>query len=118
MKKAKSKQSTRTLESGTKTQKAATLISTNEPVTSNSANRRSGTAETSGAKSDHGDRKVGFLENFRRHIARLGRDDTRSHGHVDHLNKEDLLDMAADLGCISSENQSFTFRGENSSQGQ
>ena len=96
--------------------KADTLISTDEPGNSFSANRRSGTTDT-GAKSDHGDRKVGFFENVRRKIARLGGEDTRSHGIIDHLNKEDLLDLAADLGCISSENQSFTFKGENSSQG-
>lgn len=30
------------------------------------------------AKSDHGDNKVGFFENIKRHIAKLGRKDTRS----------------------------------------
>lgn len=30
------------------------------------------------AKSDHGDNKVGFFENIKRHIALLGRKDTRS----------------------------------------
>ena len=29
---------------------------------------------------------------------------------IDHIDQVDLLDLAADLGCISAEEQSFTFR--------
>ena len=29
---------------------------------------------------------------------------------IDHIDEVDLLDLAADLGCISAEEQSFTFR--------
>ena len=65
------------------------------------------------AKSDHGDnsvKKVGFFANFKNKIVNLGRKDTRSQGVIDHIDQVDLLDLAADMGCISAEEQSFTFR--------
>lgn len=57
------------------------------------------------AKSDHGDKKVGFFENFRRRFGNLGKQNTRtrSQGVMDHIDQVDLLDLAADLGCISAE---------------
>lgn len=71
------------------------------------------------AKSDHSDKKVGFFENFRRRFGGLTNQKntrTRSQGVMDHIDQVDLLDLAADLGCISAEEQSFTFKPA-SSQG-
>ena len=71
------------------------------------------------AKSDHGDNKaVGFFANFRRHFAKLGRKETtRSQGVIDHIDQVDLMDLAADLGCISAEDEkSFTFKAQSTSQ--
>ena len=69
------------------------------------------------AKSDHGDKKVGFFENIKRRFGIPGPQDhhqTRSQGVMDHINQVDLLDLAADLGCISAEEQSFTFKPSSS----
>jgi len=33
---------------------------------------------------------------------------------IDHIDKVDLLELAADLGCISAEEQSFTFKPDDS----
>lgn len=76
-----------------------------------STNKKSGGGTT--AKSDHGDKKYGFFENFRRRVAGFGRKDAaRSQGVIDHMDAVDLLDLAADLGCISVEEKSFTFKPE------
>ena len=69
-----------------------------------STTKKSSGMETADVKSDHGDKKFGFFENFRRQIASLGRKETtRSQGANDHINHADLMDLAADLGCISAD---------------
>ena len=57
------------------------------------------------AKSDHGDKNLGFFANFRRRVAGLGgQKDAKSQGVIEHhMDTGDLLDLAADLGCISAE---------------
>ena len=89
------------------------LISTTDAGNSLSGTRKSGSGLT--AKSDHGDKKVGFFENFRRKFTRAGNEEARSQGMIDHIDQVDLLDLAADLGCISASEQSFTFKPETNS---
>ena len=82
-------------------------------ITAKGSTKKSGTVGTATAKSDHGE-PVGFFENFRRQIASLGRRETvKSQGVIDHIDQVDLMDLAADLGCISAEEQSFTFKPDN-----
>lgn len=71
------------------------------------------------AKSDHGDKKVGFFQNFRDKIVNFGRkkEAARSQGVLDHIDQVDLMDLAADLGCISVDEKSFTFKPDESSAG-
>ena len=112
LKKSKSKHSDG---SGGSASKAVTvnLMSNEEHPgadTLSSTNRKSGSGTA--AKSDHGDKKYGFFENFRRKVASFGRKDAQSQGVIDHMDPVDLLDLAADLGCISAEEQSFTFKPE------
>ena len=72
LKKSKSKHSDG---SGGQTSKAATvnLISTEDRGNSFSTNKKTGSGTA--AKSDHGDKKYGFFENFRRRVAGFGRKD-------------------------------------------
>ena len=65
------------------------------------------------AQSDHSE--LGFFANFRAKLTSLGRKNTRSQGVIDHIDQVDLMDLAADLGCISAEEQSFTFKPVSSS---
>ena len=76
------------------------LISTDEA--GNSSKSIQLASSRADAKSDHGE-NIGFFENFRRQIASLGRKDTKSQGMMDHIDQVDLMDLAADLGCISAE---------------
>ena len=79
------------------------ISTTEERVDSlSTANKKTGSVATA-AKSDHGDKKYGLFEKFRRHVASFGRKDVRSQGVIDHVDPVDLLDLAADLGCISAE---------------
>ena len=111
-KKSKSKHSDG---SGGSASKAATvnLISTDDQGNSLSTNKKSGGGTA--AKSAHGNKQygLGFFENFRRRVASFGRKDaSRSQGVIDHIDEIDLLDLAADLGCISVDDKSFTFKPE------
>ena len=57
------------------------------------------------AKSDHSDKNLGFFAKFRKTVAGLGgTKDAKSQGVIDHhMDHGELLDLAADLGCISAE---------------
>ena len=110
MKKGKSQQSSYSKESESKETANMNLYSGNASTTKKSS------GVGTDVKSDHGDKKFGFFENFRRQIASLGRKETtRSQGANDHINHADLMDLAADLGCISADEQSFTFKPDESS---
>ena len=62
---------------------AANLISTTDAGNSLSGTKKSGSGLT--AKSDHGDKKVGFFENFRRKFTRSRNEEARSQGMINHI---------------------------------
>ena len=95
-------------------------MSTDDAGNSLRRNTRSGGAGTA-TKSDYDESEEpkGFFANFRKQIANFGKkNNTRSQGVIDHIDQVDLMDLAEDLGCISAEDQSFTFKPQSNSNDQ
>ena len=73
--------------------------------------------ENESAGADQEEKKLGFFQNFRKLFGQKQPEAARSQGVLDHIDPVDLMDLAADLGCISVDEKSFTFKPDEDSAG-
>lgn len=94
-------------------------VSTDEAGNSMKRTRSGGAGTTTKSDYDESAEPKGFFANFRKQIANFGKKtNTKSQGVIDHIDQVNLMDLAEDLGCISAEEQSFTFKPESNSNDQ